>query len=117
MEFGLLIETLETATDWSSLLDLHAGSGRHCGGLWTGFRLSSLVIVASVSRGGVVVFHVVASRASDERVGQWMAPSAPPAMLLRRGAGRLRITVPWAPITRRGWLPRSASSGSKPYVL
>ena len=58
MEFGLLIETLETATDWSSLLDLHAGVGEALRGafgrLLARRRLPS---VASVSRRRVVVFH------------------------------------------------------------
>jgi alkyldihydroxyacetonephosphate synthase len=74
LDFGLLVETLETATDWSGLLELHAGVGEALRAALDGY---SPVVACHLSHlypaGASLYFTVVAGRAEDDAVGQWLA--------------------------------------------
>jgi alkyldihydroxyacetonephosphate synthase len=74
---GLVIETLETATTWRALTDLHAGVGEALRGALDG---ASPVVACHVSHlyaaGASLYFTVLARRDGQDPIGQWTRAKA-----------------------------------------
>jgi alkyldihydroxyacetonephosphate synthase len=74
---GLLVETLETATSWTTLMDVHARVGDV---LRTALDGATPLVACHVSHlyaaGASLYFTVLARRDSDDPVGQWTGAKA-----------------------------------------
>ena len=114
LDMGVMVETLETATSWSELLDLHRLVSEALRGALTERGTPPLVMchVSHLYRSGAsLYFTFLARQERGAEIAQWRAAKRAASEAIVAGGGRSPITTRWAPITPRGCARRWATSG------
>ena len=105
LSLGVMVETLETATQWSNLRRLHADVGRAIAGALEGYGTPGLVMchVSHLYETGASLYFtfIAAQRAGDE-IGQWRAVKHAASRAISTGGGTIthhhgigQDHVPW----------------------
>ncbi len=112
---GVMVETLETATQWSNLRRLHRE--RRPARSREALRAQGTpgLVMCHVSHvyetGASLYFTFLARQREGDEIEQWRAVKARRATRSSRAAARSPTTTRSGATTRRGWRARSASTG------
>ncbi len=102
---GVMVETLETATQWSNLLDLHTRVGDAIGAALAGYDTPAYVMchVSHVyETGASLYFTFIARQSTDDPIAQWRDVKAAACDAIVEGGGTIthhhavgRDHAPW----------------------